>query len=133
MRFPSRVVAALALTAVTFAAACGGGGDSGTSSPTTPTTPQTPQTPSTPAAPVVTTSVSVEDDFFNPSNIQVSPGQTVTWTWSTSTTHNVTFGDGSSGDKGGANASFNKTFPTTGTFAYDCTLHGGMSGSVLVK
>lgn len=128
MRYPFRV---LALTAVTLAAACGGGGDSGTT--TSPTTPTTPTTPQTPATPVVTTSVTVGDNFFNPNNIQVSTGQTVTWTWSTPTTHNVTFGDGSSGNKGGSNATFAKTFSTAGTFNYDCTLHGGMSGSVLVK
>jgi len=121
----------LAVAAIALAGACGGGGDS--TSPSTPSNPQPPVIPSQPSTPVITTSVQVDDDFFNPANIQVSPGQTVTWAWQTSTLHNVTFSDGGSGDKGGANVTFNKTFGTTGTFTYNCTLHPGMSGTVLVK
>jgi len=130
MRFSSRV---FAFAALTVAASCGGGGSDSSAGATGPTTPQTPVVPSSPATPVITTAVSIEDDFFNPANIQVSPGQTVTWTWSTSTTHNVTFSDSGSGDKGGENVTFSKTFPTAGTFNYNCTLHGGMTGTVLVK
>lgn len=129
MRFSSRI---LAVAAVALAGACGGGGDS-TGPSSTPSNPQPPVIPSQPATPVVTTSVQVEDDFFNPANIQVSPGATVTWSWQTSTLHNITFSDGGSGDKGGSNVTFNKTFSTTGTFTYNCTLHPGMSGTVLVK
>lgn len=132
MRISSRFVRLTGVAVVALAAACGGG-DSGTTSPPTHTTPSTPVVPSTPSSPVVTTSVSVDDNVFNPSNIQVSPGQTVTWTWVTSTVHNVTFSDGGSGNKGGSNVTFTKTFPTAGTFSYSCTLHGGMNGSVLVK
>jgi len=81
----------------------------------------------------VTNAVSVSDNNFTPRNIQIAVGTTVTWTWeSGATTHNVTFSDGGSGDRG-ANATFSKTFNSLGTFNYDCTLHGGMSGSVLVK
>jgi plastocyanin len=115
-------------------AACGGGGSSNSpTSPSTPSTPSTPTTPSTPASPILTSQVTVGDNFFDPANIQITPGTTVTWSWPSGTsTHNVTFQDANSGDKG-ANSSYSKTFPTAGTFSYQCTLHGGMSGSVLVK
>ena len=120
----------IAVSSFALAAACGGGGTT-TNSPTSPTTPTTPVTPSTPASPVQTTSVSVSDNQFDPVNIQVAPGSTVTWTWvSNASLHNVTFSDGGSGDKIG---SFSKSFPTAGTFSYTCTLHGGMNGTVLVK
>ncbi|MGH7520593.1 MAG: cupredoxin domain-containing protein [Gemmatimonadales bacterium] len=33
----------------------------------------------------------------------------------------------------GANATFARTFPTAGTFTYQCTNHGGMTGSVTVN
>lgn len=122
------------IPAVVTLAACGGGDStspSGTSS--TPTTPTTPTTPSN-TAPTQTNAVSVGDNFFSPSAIQVSPGTTVTWTWPSGTsTHNVTFSDGTtSGDKS-AGSVFTRTFNSAGTFTYVCTLHGGMNGSVLVK
>ena len=132
MRLGSRI---LALAAISLAAACGGGGGD-TTSPTPPNNnnPGTP-TPPVQTGPVSTNSVSVSDDQFSPANIQVSPGTTVTWTWASgSTTHNVTFSDGTpgSGDKP-AGSTFSRTFSTAGTFNYSCTIHPGMSGSVLVK
>jgi len=77
--------------------------------------------------------VTVGDDFFDPSNIQVSPGATVTWSWPSGVSiHNVTFSGDNSGDKG-PGGSFSKAFPTAGTFSYQCTLHAVMTGTVLVK
>src|SRR5437763_1576267 len=85
--------------------------------------------PSPTSAPVVTTAVTIGDDFFDPANIQVSPGATVTWTWSSDVrVHNVTFSDVTSGDKNPA-STFAKSFPTAVTFTYHCTLHPGMSGA----
>jgi len=131
MHFPFRV---LAIATIGFAAACGGGGDGGTTTPTSkPSTPSTPIVPSSPSSPVVTNAVIVDDNVFNPANIQVSPGASVTWSWATSSEHNVTFSDGGSGNKSGTNASYTKSFSTAGTFNYSCSLHGGMNGSVLVK
>jgi plastocyanin len=125
----------IAVPAVLFAVACGGGGDSSTgTTPTGPTTPTVPQTPSTPASPVLTNAVSVDNDFFSPANIQVTPGTTVTWSWvSGATTHNVSFTDGAGGSGDKASGSFSRTFSAAGTFDYRCTLHGGMNGTVLVK
>ncbi len=130
MRFSLHLIA---VPLVVAAAACGGGGSSSTTGPSSPSTPNTPSTPSTPATPVITNSVTVGDNFFDPANIQVTPGTTVTWSWPSGvSTHNVTFNDASSGDKA-AGGVFTKNFPTAGTFNYQCTLHGGMSGTVLVK
>lgn len=132
MRFPSHLIS---FSALLLAAACGGGGG-GTAGPTSGGDyPTTPVTPITPSAPVSTNAVTVDNDFFSPSAIQVPPGTTVTWSWAQGAAiHNVTFGDGvGSGNKSGSGASFSRTFPTAGTFTYSCTLHGGMNGSVLVK
>jgi len=116
---------------VSLAAACGGGGG-GSTAPIN-NNPTGPSTPSNPSSPVVTTAVTIGDDFFDPANIQVSPGASVTWTWPSGVrTHNVTFADVSSGDKN-PGGSFTKAFPIAGTFTYTCTLHAGMNGSVLVK
>lgn len=121
----------LVVLAVLVAAACGGGGGDSPTSPG-PGNPGNPGGPST--SPQQTSSVTVGNNLFSPANIQVSKGTTVTWTWDASAvTHNVTFGDGvGSGDKG-ANATFTRTFSAAGTFQYQCTLHPGMAGSVLVQ
>jgi plastocyanin len=122
----------LVFPAVLLAAACGGGGDA--TSPSAGNNPGGSPGTTPPTTPVATTAVSVSDNQFTPSAIQVPIGSTVTWTWvAGSTTHNVSFTDGvSSGDRG-ANATFTRTFSTAGTFSYVCTIHGGMQGSVLVQ
>jgi plastocyanin len=83
--------------------------------------------------PVQTNQVSIGNDFFNHPNIEVTAGTTVTWTWNSGATpHNVTFPDATSGDRAGG-ATFSRQFNTVGTFAYHCTLHPQMTGTVLVQ
>ncbi|HEY5219901.1 MAG TPA: plastocyanin/azurin family copper-binding protein [Gemmatimonadaceae bacterium] len=77
-------------------------------------------------------SIALGDDFFNPSTTTVGVGTTVTWTWSTGTTHNVTFADGTtSGDK--SSGTYTRTFNTAGTYSYQCTIHTGMTGTIVVQ
>ena len=84
--------------------------------------------------PTQTTSVAVSDNQFSPASIQVATGATVTWTWAAgSSLHNVTFTSGTPSANLGANATFTRTFPTAGTFTYQCTLHPGMTGTVKVQ
>jgi plastocyanin len=73
---------------------------------------------------------------FAPAAVTVAPGDSVTWTWSESRSHNVTSVSAgaetiSSGTK--SSGTYVKTFTTPGTYAYHCTLHGGMNGSVTVS
>jgi plastocyanin len=71
---------------------------------------------------------------FSPPSVTVALNSTVTWNWNSGgVVHNVTFQDAStSGNK--ASGSFQKTFPTAGTFSYLCTIHGAvMSGTVTVN
>jgi len=71
---------------------------------------------------------------FSPTNITVAPNGTVTWSWNSGgVAHDVTFQDGSnSGPK--SSGTFQKTFPTAGTFSYICSIHGSvMSGTVTVS
>ena len=80
--------------------------------------------------------VIVENNDFDPASLQVAPGAAVVWAWSSGgVTHNVTFDDGEeSGNK--SDGTYQRTFPTAGTFPYHCTIHGsatsGMRGSVTV-
>jgi uncharacterized protein YjdB len=71
---------------------------------------------------------------FQPAAVDIAVGGTVTWNFQ-SITHNVTFASatGAPANIGNTtNASASRTFTTAGTFLYDCTLHGGMSGRVVV-
>ncbi len=72
---------------------------------------------------------------FSPSAVQLATGGTVTWVFGT-VAHNVAFGNapGAPANIPGSNAntSVSRTFGTSGTFSYGCSLHAGMSGSVIV-
>ena len=123
----------LLVIAMLAAAACGGGGSD---SPTNPGGTGNNNNPggNPGGTPTATNAVTVGNNLFTPANIQVSPGTTVTWTWSPDAiTHNVTFTDGPKSGDQGANATYSRTFSAVGTFNYSCTIHPGMNGSVLVK
>ena len=84
--------------------------------------------------PVQTTAVDVRDNNFNPDEIQVAVGATVTWSWTTGTIHNVTFDDDTISDSGNRNSgTVQRTFDTAGTYTYECTIHPGMEGEVVVQ
>ena len=71
---------------------------------------------------------------FTPPSVAIARGGTVTWTFG-GRTHNVEFA-GTSGAPANivntSGASVNRTFANSGNFGYTCTLHGGMSGTVVV-
>ncbi len=77
-------------------------------------------------------SVSLKSFAFNPSDIQVAVGGTVTFTNNDSTAHTVT---GDTFDSGpiAPGASFSHTFDTAGTIPIHCTIHPSMKASVTVK
>jgi plastocyanin len=78
--------------------------------------------------------VTVRNNLFDPSPIEVPVNGTVTWVWNSGgVEHNVTFETGpSSGNR--SSGSFPRAFAAAGSFAYVCTIHAaeGMSGVVNV-
>jgi plastocyanin len=130
VRTTSRILGFIMLA---ITASCGGGSDGGYGGVTNPGTGgggggggSNP--------PVQTSQVAVADNQFSPGAIQVAAGATVTWTWAQNASlHNVTFTSGTSSANLSAPATFARTFPTAGTFSYQCTLHPGMSGTVTVQ
>lgn len=112
-------------------AGCGGGGDSGTNPP-----PGGGGNPPPGGQACTSTAVNVEvlNNSFNPKCTTVPTGTTITWTWdSGGLPHNVTFATGSSSATQG-DGSFQRAFPTAGTFTYNCTIHGqAMSGEIRVQ
>jgi plastocyanin len=81
--------------------------------------------------------VRMEDNFFDPANITVEPGTTVTWVQSGNNGHTTTSYDGlwdSGMIEGGSGGTFSFTFEEPGTYDYFCIPHEslGMIGSVTV-
>jgi len=87
--------------------------------------------------PSQTGAVTVRDFEFDPENIVVATGATVTWTWSGATEdHNVTFTSAAIPDSPTQlTGTFSATMPNTpGTYDYQCTVHPiAMNGSVEVQ
>jgi plastocyanin len=81
------------------------------------------------------TEVSQEDISFQPAEVSVGVGDTVTWTNNDSVGHDVTADGFSSGEPGGMapGDTFEQTFDEAGTFDYVCTVHPGMEGTVVVE
>lgn len=73
-------------------------------------------------------------NLFTPQTVNIATGGTVSWTFGT-VVHNVFFASAAGAPPNIANTSsttVSRTFGTAGTFNYDCTLHPGMVGSVVV-
>lgn len=78
--------------------------------------------------------VSIGDLFFEPDEVSVEVGDTVTWTHDGDLTHNVTSRDGSfASDNLASGETFTHTFTEAGDFAYRCTLHGQMIATLDVS
>jgi plastocyanin len=99
-----------------------------------------------PAQAQQTAEVTVVDSDYQPREVTVDTGGTVTWTQVGSLPHSVTADDGTfdshpecggTGDCMGTGDTFAHTFTEPGTYAYYCRVHGGpggvgMSGTVVV-
>jgi len=122
-RLTTTLFIVMALIAV---AACSN--SAGSAAPTAATS----QAPAAPAGDA--TSVAIKDFAFNPATTTASAGGKVTWTNNDTTAHTVTFDDGSA-DSGNIapGSTFDHTFATAGTFAYHCTIHSQMKGTVTVS
>lgn len=87
------------------------------------------------SAPAAATVQATTSQQFTPSQVDITAGGTVTWQFST-LAHNVTFSASGAGTPANigltSSASVSRTFATAGTFAYTCTIHAGMNGTVVV-
>lgn len=84
------------------------------------------------AAPSNASVAATASSTFTPRDVVVARNGSVSWSFAIE--HNVTFGGGNAPANIGntATGSVSRTFPTAGTYAYNCTIHSGMSGSVVV-
>lgn len=79
-------------------------------------------------------SVDIRQTAYNPSTVNASAGQTVTWKFDDSgTQHTVTADDGSFDSGPQSSGTFTHTFATAGRFAFHCKIHASMTGVVVVS
>lgn len=78
--------------------------------------------------------VSIANNLFVPATVTIAAGGTVTWTNNDTVIHTATATDSSwdSGFMAKAGGTYQRTFPTAGTYPYLCTLHPEMVGTVVV-
>lgn len=93
-------------------------------------------TPPPPPAAPSTATVTTPGTTFSPANVTIASGGAVTWQFTGSSRHNVTFSG--TAPAGGnipdteAGGSASRTFTAPGTYSYTCTRHSGMNGTVVV-
>jgi plastocyanin len=75
--------------------------------------------------------VAVRDYQFEPTTLTIGTGATVTWVWEGRAPHDVVGKGFESEDQ--SSGTFRHTFEQPGTYAYGCTIHPGMEGSIVVK
>jgi plastocyanin len=99
-----------------------------------------------PAAPATVTTeipsgggstVNIRDFAFNPNTLMVKTGTTVTWVNLDSAPHQIASNPGSpvafSSGSLSTGASYQFTFTQPGTFAYHCSIHPKMTGTIIVQ
>ena len=87
--------------------------------------------------------ITVSNNFFDPSSTSVTIGTRVTWPWdacvsdgyggTSCSQHNVTFDDGPASSTR-SDGTWGRTFTAAGTYRYHCTVHGSyMEGTIVVR
>lgn len=77
--------------------------------------------------------VAIANFAFDPADVEVAPGTTVTWTNDDGTPHRVKANDDSfDSEDMGQGDTFEHTFDAAGTFDYICAIHPSMTGTITV-
>jgi plastocyanin len=121
---------ALVLTLALLVTSCG----SGSTGSADATTPSDGTTAVTGQSGGVEVQVIMTNRSYDPRTITIAVGDTVTWLNQDAPRHDVVADNGEFNsplfDKG---QSFSFTFTTAGTYPYHCTIHPGMTGTVVVQ
>jgi len=91
----------------------------------------------------ITAAVTVGDNFFrsnrnltqNTAIDTIAVGGTVTWTWTGSNLHNVQsiLTPSFTGNLVQSSGTFARLFSEAGSYQYDCQVHPGMTGRIVVR
>jgi plastocyanin len=83
---------------------------------------------------LVVTDVKIKNMAFSPKTITIKAGSVVTWENNDTVLHTVTANNGEfTSENLESGETFSFTFNTSGTYTYKCTLHSGMSGTIIVE
>jgi plastocyanin len=130
-----RTLVALTLLALAgvLAAGCGGntsgsGGGAYGGGPTT-----TGPTTGGAGTPASGTTVTIDNFAFSPPTLKAKVGQRIAWTNKQGVAHTVTADGGAFDHPMPSGATFSFTFTKAGTFAYHCTIHPSMHGTIVVS
>ncbi|MFA5107700.1 MAG: cupredoxin family copper-binding protein [Patescibacteria group bacterium] len=115
----------LAAVVVTIGAACGNSSKSTTNTNTT-------NTGTSNSNATTGNSVTISNFAFSPATLTVTAGTAVTWVNNDSVTHTVTASAFNSGDLA-PGQTYTFTFSTPGTYAYSCSIHPTMTGTIIVQ
>jgi plastocyanin len=128
VRFP-RFLSLLLLLGVT--AGCGGSSSS-TPSPSAPS--PTPSGSTSTTITIPTNARTLGTAAYLPNPATVAQGAVVTWSNTDSTAHDIV-SDSGAFDSGrmAPNDNFKFTFASKGTFPYHCSIHPGMTGTIVVQ
>ena len=128
---PRQIIPALVAVAAaaTLLAGCGGG-DSNASSP-----PKSTSAPANPASGASGSAVTISGFKFAPTSLTVKRGAKVTVTNDDSTAHTATADDGNSFDTGTLDSGSSQTISVSkpGSYAYHCSIHPFMKGTLVVQ
>jgi plastocyanin len=112
-----------------------GSGYSSTPSPSTPSPTPSPTPSASPTTITIQSNARTLSTFaFVPNPATVSQGAVVTWSNTDSTTHDM-ISDTGVWDSGriAPSDSFKFTFAAKGTYPYHCSIHPGMTGTIVVQ
>jgi plastocyanin len=79
-----------------------------------------------------TASVAISGFSFQPGNVTIRQGGTVTWTNNDNVAHTVTFSDNTGSAQLQQGGTYSRQFNTTGVYNYRCSIHPYMTGVVTV-
>ena len=113
-----KLLLGFAVVGLLAGSACGGDDGNGDTNPDT-----------TDAAAAV--SIKAEGTTWNPDEVSVKAGDVVEWDVSGSIVHDLK-GDDEVEHKAASNYKYTHTYDNAGTYAYQCTIHPGMVGTVTV-
>lgn len=82
---------------------------------------------------VVERQVLMTQSTFDPENLTIDAGTTVTWVNNSTVVHTVTHDGGLFNETLSVGEEFEFTFNERGVYNYVCTLHPGMSGTITVE
>jgi amicyanin len=79
--------------------------------------------------------IDISNFQFQPNELTISVGETVTWTNKDSATHTITSDSGNEvGSQGFSKGEvYSHTFTEKGTYEYHCSFHSSMKGKIIVE